>query len=79
MNQTGTFVFRAARVGEDTVLAHIVASVRQAQNSKPPIGRLADRVAAVFVPSVLIVAVLTALAWFISAPNPGSAISWSPA
>ena len=70
VNQTGTFVFRAARVGEDTVLAHIVASVRQAQNSKPPIGRLADRVAAVFVPSVLIVAVLTALLWFNFGPEP---------
>ncbi|MBE2294530.1 MAG: heavy metal translocating P-type ATPase, partial [Phycisphaerales bacterium] len=70
VNQTGTFVFRAARVGEDTVLAHIVASVRQAQNSKLPIGRLADRVAAVFVPSVLIVAVLTALIWFNFGPEP---------
>lgn len=64
VNQSGTFVFQATRVGEDTVLAQIIASVRQAQNSKPPLGRLADRVAAVFVPSVLIVAVLTALAWF---------------
>ncbi len=70
LNKTGTFVFRATRVGEDTVLAHIVASVRQAQNSKPPIGRLADRVAAVFVPAVLIVAVLTALAWFNFGPEP---------
>ncbi|HRF42852.1 MAG TPA: heavy metal translocating P-type ATPase [Candidatus Competibacteraceae bacterium] len=70
LNKTGTFVFRAIRVGEDTVLAHIVASVRQAQNSKPPIGRLADRVASVFVPSVLIVAMLTALAWFNFGPEP---------
>ena len=70
VNQTGSFVFRATRVGADTVLAHIIASVRQAQNSKPPIGRLADRVAAVFVPSVLIVAVLTALAWFNFGPEP---------
>jgi len=70
VNQTGSFVFRATRVGADTVLAHIIASVRQAQNSKPPIGRLADRVAAIFVPSVLIVAVLTALAWFNFGPEP---------
>ncbi|MDG4596259.1 MAG: heavy metal translocating P-type ATPase [Candidatus Contendobacter sp.] len=70
VNQGGGFVFRATRVGADTVLAHIIASVRQAQNSKPPIGRLADRVAAVFVPSVLIVAVLTALAWFNFGPEP---------
>ncbi|KAB2930803.1 MAG: cadmium-translocating P-type ATPase [Candidatus Contendobacter sp.] len=70
VNQGGSFVFRATRVGADTVLAHIIASVRQAQNSKPPIGRLADRVAAIFVPSVLIVAVLTALAWFNFGPEP---------
>ncbi len=70
VNQGGGFVFRATRVGADTVLAHIIASVRQAQNSKPPIGRLADRVAAVFVPSVLIVAVLTALTWFNFGPEP---------
>lgn len=70
LNQTGSFVFRATRVGTDTVLAHIIASVRQAQNSKPPIGRLADQVAAVFVPAVLIVAVLTALAWFNFGPAP---------
>ncbi len=70
VNQAGTFIFRATRVGTDTVLAHIIASVRQAQNSKPPIGRLADQVAAVFVPSVLIIAVLTALAWFNFGPEP---------
>ncbi len=70
LNKTGSFIFRAARVGADTMLAHIIASVRQAQNSKPPIGRLADRVAAIFVPAVLIVAVLTALAWFNVGPEP---------
>ncbi len=70
LNQTGTFVMRATQVGADTMLAHIIASVRQAQNSKLPIGRLADRVAAVFVPSVLIIAVLTALAWFNFGPAP---------
>ena len=70
LNQTGGFVFRATRVGEDTVLAQIIASVRQAQNSKPPIGRLVDRVASVFVPAVLIFAVLTALAWFNFGPEP---------
>ncbi|MBK8509480.1 MAG: copper-translocating P-type ATPase [Candidatus Competibacteraceae bacterium] len=70
LNEAGTFVFQANRVGEQTVLAQIIASVRQAQNSKPPLGRLADRVAAVFVPSVLIVAVLTALAWFNFGPEP---------
>ena len=70
VNQTGTFVFRANRVGEETVLAQIIAAVRQAQNSKPPIGRLADQVAAIFVPTVLIIAVLTALVWFNFGPQP---------
>ncbi|MER2527789.1 MAG: heavy metal translocating P-type ATPase [Candidatus Competibacter denitrificans] len=70
LNQTGTFVLRANRVGEDTVLAQIIAAVRQAQNSKPPIGRLADQVAAIFVPAVLIIAVLTALVWFNVGPQP---------
>ena len=70
LNKSGSFIFRAARVGSDTLLARIIASVRQAQNSKPPIGRLADQVAAVFVPAVLIIAVLTALAWLNFGPEP---------
>ncbi|MFZ1325485.1 MAG: heavy metal translocating P-type ATPase [Candidatus Contendobacter sp.] len=70
VNQTGSLIFRASRVGADTLLAHIIASVRQAQNSKPPIAHLADQVAAVFVPAVLIVAVLTGLAWFNFGPEP---------
>lgn len=72
INKTGSFIFRATRVGADTMLAHIIARVRQAQSSKPPLGRLADQVAAVFVPSVLIIAVLTALAWFNFGPAPRS-------
>jgi len=70
VNQSGTFLFRARRIGKDTVLAHIIEMVRQAQASKPAIGRLADRVAAVFVPTVLIVAVLTFLAWYDFGPEP---------
>jgi Cu+-exporting ATPase len=70
LNQSGTLIFRATRVGEATLLAQIIASVRQAQSSKPPIAKLADQVAAVFVPSVLIIAVLTALAWFNFGPEP---------
>lgn len=70
LNQSGTLIFRATRVGEATLLAQIIASVRQAQGSKPPIAKLADQVAAVFVPSVLIIAVLTALAWFNFGPEP---------
>jgi Cu+-exporting ATPase len=70
LNKLGAFVFEASRVGEDTVLAHIIASVRQAQNSKPPLARLVDQVASVFVPTVLIIAVITALAWFNFGPEP---------
>jgi Cu+-exporting ATPase len=70
LNKTGGFLFKTTRVGKDTALARIVELVRQAQSSKPAIGRLADRVAGVFVPAVLIVAVLTALAWFNLGPEP---------
>jgi len=64
MNTQGTFLFQAKRIGADTVLAQIIDMVRQAQSSKPAIGRLVDKVAAVFVPAVLIVAVVTFLIWF---------------
>lgn len=64
INVSGTFLFKSQRIGEETVLAQIIAMVRQAQSSKPAIGRLVDKVAAVFVPAVLIVAVVTFLIWF---------------
>ncbi|MDH5327350.1 MAG: heavy metal translocating P-type ATPase [Gammaproteobacteria bacterium] len=64
INKTGSFLFQAKRIGKDTALSQIIEMVRTAQSSKPAIGRLVDKVAAVFVPSVLIVAVLTFLIWF---------------
>ncbi len=64
LNKTGSFLFKATRIGADTALARIIELVRRAQGTKPAIGRLADRVSSVFVPAVLIVAVLTFLAWF---------------
>ena len=70
MNTRGTFVFRAARVGADMVLAQIILLVERAQGSKPPIQRLADRIAAVFVPIVLGVALLTFALWFLFGPAP---------
>ncbi|HKH21930.1 MAG TPA: heavy metal translocating P-type ATPase [Gammaproteobacteria bacterium] len=70
MNKTGAFTFRATRVGKDTALARIVEMVQQAQSSKPPIGRLVDVISSYFVPSVMIVAVLTFLAWFNFGPAP---------
>ena len=66
----GALSFRATKVGRDTVLAQIVQMVERAQNSKPPIGRLVDTIASYFVPSVMILAVLTFLAWFNFGPEP---------
>ncbi len=71
-NKLGTFTFKATRVGKDTALARIIELVRKAQNTKPVIGRLVDRVASVFVPAVLIVAVLTAMIWLNFGPDPKS-------
>jgi Cu+-exporting ATPase len=64
VNKTGAFTFRALKVGADTTLSHIVGMVEQAQNSKPPIARLVDNVSSYFVPAVMIVSILTFLAWF---------------
>jgi len=70
VNRTGAFTFRATRVGADTALARIVQMVEQAQSSKPPIGRLVDKVSSYFVPTVVIIAILTFLAWFDFGPQP---------
>ena len=64
VNRTGAFSMRATRVGRDTQLAQVVRMVREAQGSKAPIQRLADRVASVFVPVVVLLAGLTFLIWF---------------
>jgi len=64
VNGKGSLTYHATRIGADTRLGRITEQVANAQGSKPPIGNLADRVSAVFVPSVMIIAVLTALAWF---------------
>ena len=64
INRTGAFRFRAMRVGADTALAQVVRMVRDAQGSKAPIQRLADRVAAVFVPAVIVIALVTMLVWW---------------
>ena len=70
LNKTGSILYRATRVGADTALARIIKMVRQAQNSKPPIGRLADTIAAVFVPAVMLISVIAALIWFAVGPEP---------
>ncbi len=70
INGTGSFVMRADRVGSETLLARIVQLVGQAQRSRAPIQRIADRVAAWFVPTVVAVSVLTFVAWALLGPEP---------
>lgn len=70
INQTGAFRYRATRVGAETVLAQIIRLVEDAQSGKPPIQRVADRIAAVFVPLVMVVALLTFAVWLWVGPSP---------
>ena len=70
LNTTGTFIMRATRVGRDTALARIVELVQRAQGSKAPIQRMADRIAEVFVPIVLLAAGATFAVWFVAGPEP---------
>ncbi len=70
INGTGSFIMRAERVGSETLLARIVQLVSQAQRSRAPIQRLADRVSAWFVPSVVGIAIVTFLAWLLFGPQP---------
>jgi len=70
VNGTGWLLVRAERIGSETVLAQIVQMVGNAQRSRAPIQRLADRVAAYFVPAVLAVAVVTFVVWFVAGPEP---------
>jgi Cu+-exporting ATPase len=65
LNTTGAFRYRATSVGAESVLARIVGLMEEAQSSRAPIQRLADRVSAVFVPSVLAIAIVTFIAWFL--------------
>jgi len=70
INKTGSFRFRATKVGKDTVLAQIIKMVKEAQGSKAPIQRLADVIASYFVPVVLVIAILSFVAWFDFGPQP---------
>jgi Cu+-exporting ATPase len=70
INQQGSFTYRATRVGKDTALAQIIALVKSAQGSRPPIGRLADKISAVFVPTVMVLAIVAGLVWFNVGPDP---------
>jgi P-type Cu+ transporter len=70
MNQTGSFLFTATRIGRDTALAQIINSVRLAQSSKPELARLADKISAIFVPAVVAISLLTFFIWYFLAPEP---------
>jgi len=75
INKSGSILFFATRVGKDTALAQIINMVKQAQNSKPSIGRLADTISGIFVPIVMIIAVISALAWLNLGPQPAVAFA----
>jgi Cu+-exporting ATPase len=70
VNGTGGFVMRAERVGSDTLLSQIVKMVSEAQRSRAPIQRLADRVSSYFVPAVIVAAIVTFAVWFFVGPQP---------
>src|SRR6185369_4217530 len=73
VNTTGSFRYRATTLGEASVLARIVALMKQAQSSRAPIERLADRISGIFVPSVVGIAVLTFTGWMLAGAGPTKA------
>lgn len=70
VNSTGSFVMRATKVGADTLLSQIVKMVSQAQRSRAPIQKLADKVSSYFVPAVVLISIATALIWYFVGPDP---------
>ena len=75
INRTGALVFRATRVGEDTTLSQIIRLVEEAASSKAPIAKLADRVAGVFVPVVMTIALITAVIWAVVTGSASAALT----
>ncbi|MBW4934880.1 heavy metal translocating P-type ATPase [Marinobacter sp. F4206] len=70
LNTHGSIIYTATRVGSETALAQIIQLVKKAQGSKPAIGRLADKISSVFVPTVMLIAVVAALVWYNVGPEP---------
>ncbi|MDL0430841.1 heavy metal translocating P-type ATPase [Marinobacter sp. TBZ242] len=70
LNTHGSIIYKATRVGSETALAQIIRLVKKAQGSKPAIGRLADKISSVFVPTVMLIAVVSALVWYNVGPDP---------
>ncbi len=75
VNLSGSFIFKATRIGRDTALAQIIKSVKHAQNSKPEIARLADKISGIFVPVVVAISIFTFIVWWLIGPDP--AISYA--
>lgn len=73
INKTGSFIFKATKIGADTVLAKIIETVQHAQASKPALAKMADNISAIFAPLVIIIAIATAIIWFNVGPNPKDA------
>jgi len=70
LNKNGSFTYRTLHVGKDTALAHVVELISQAQRTKLPIAKLADIIASYFVPTVIVIAILSALIWYHFGPEP---------
>lgn len=70
LNKTGSFQIKAEKVGSDTVLSQIIQMVREAQGSKAPVQKLADKIAAIFVPVVIAIAIVSAIIWYLAGPSP---------
>ncbi|GAB2600743.1 heavy metal translocating P-type ATPase [Nitrincola alkalisediminis] len=79
VNLSGSIKMRVRKVGEETTLARIIEQVRQAQAQKPAIGRLADDISRVFVPVVIVIALITAFIWWLVGPEPSSAYAFTTA
>ena len=75
INKSGAFVFEAVRVGEDTTLAQMIRLVEEASSSKAPIAKLADKVAGIFVPTVMVIALVTAVVWMVVTGSVTSALT----
>ena len=75
INKSGFFIFEASRVGEDTTLAQMIRLVEEASASKAPIAKLADQVAGVFVPVVMVIALVAAAAWLLTGHTPTQALT----
>lgn len=70
LNKTGSFQIKAEKVGADTMLSQIINMVKEAQGSKAPVQKLADKIAGIFVPAVIIIAIVSAIIWFAVGPSP---------